>query len=154
VFPLPAFISVNGSWEEILARLYAHFEDCFKCNPRRNVRGKPLVFDARKLDSDLEEGFWHVVSRGRGDDRQLDPERARRICWLKPLLGGELEGISRWATIEGDGTIKLYYWIEAEDFVLILAEKPKVVALVTAFFIDKPWLRADLEKRRNEGTAF
>lgn len=151
---LPAFVSVDGSWGEIRARLYAHFEECFKCSPRRNIRGKPLIFDARRVDSDLEEGFWHVVSRGKGDDRRLDTERARRICWLKPLLDGDLTGVSRWATNEGHGVIKLYYWIEDENFVLILAEKPKVVALVTAFFIDKPWLRSDLEKRRNKGTTF
>jgi hypothetical protein len=51
------------------------------------------------------------------------------------LLDGNLDGVSRWATAEGDGTIKLYFWIEAEDFVLILAEKPKVVALVSSLVV-------------------
>lgn len=151
---LPAHVDVNGAWNDILARLYAHFDECFNCDPKPRVCGKPIVYDPRKIDDGKEEGFWHVVTRGKGEDRLFDTERARRICWIKPLLENQIQGVSRFAYTEGNGTVKLYFWIEQEDYVLILAERPRVVSLVTAFFIDQQWLKDDLAKRKAKGTPF
>ncbi len=152
--PLPAHIEVNGGWDEVKARLYGHFEQVFKANPRLMIRGKPLVYDTRVIDSDCEEGFWHVVTRGKGDDRLFDPDRARRLCWVGIMLDGSAPGLSRWSYQEGDGTTKLYFWLEAEQYVVILAEKPKVVSLVTAFYASIRWVKADLLKKRAKGQAF
>jgi hypothetical protein len=151
---LPPYVSVNGEWSATCSRLYSHFEAVFKCKPCRKVKGKPLVFDDRILEGEFEEGFWHVITVGKGDDRLLDTERARRICWLASILDGTAPGLTRWAYKEGDGSEKLYYWLEAERYVLILSEKRTVVALVTAFYVSQPWLEKDLKKRRAAGTAF
>ncbi|WLA65666.1 hypothetical protein [Bradyrhizobium diazoefficiens] len=150
----PDFVDVNGAWDEICARLYEHFERTFKCVPRRTINGKPLVFDGRVIDSNLEEGFWHVVTAGKGENRLYDPDRARRICWIADILDGKIAGVSRWVTVEGDGTRKLYYWLEQNQYVIIFAEKPKVVVLVTAFCVNQPWTERDLGKRRASGEAF
>ena len=151
---LPPVISVDGDWCSTCARLYGHFEAVFKTSPPRKVRDKTLVYDKRILDDKFEEGFWHIITSGKGDNRLFDPDRARRIGWIEAILSGAAPGLSRWAYQEGDGSIKLYYWLETENYVLILVEKPTVVVLVTAFYIDKPWLAKDLSKRRAAGTAF
>lgn len=152
--PLPAHIDLNGDWDEIRAKLYAHFEQVFKATPRLKVRGKPLVHDNRVIDSDCEEGFWHIVTKGKGEDRLFDPDRARRICWIGRMLDGSAPELTRWSYREGDDTTKLYFWLEAEEYVLILAEKPKVVSLVTAFYASAHWVKADLAKKRAKGQAF
>lgn len=151
---LPDFVDTNGAWEEVLDRLYSVFTSIFKQQPRRKVLGKSLIFDERTIDSDLEEGFWHVITKGKGEDRILDTERARRLSWISDMLDGVAEGLSRWKYQEGDGTNKLYYWLEDERYVLILAERKSVISLVTAFYVDQPWLESDLKKRRAKGQAF
>lgn len=150
---LPAFVSLDGDWSETCARLYIHFEGVFKQNPRRRINNKPLVFDSRILDGEYEESFWHIITTGKGDDRLLDPERARRVCWIEHVLNRTAPGLTCWSFQEGDGASKLYYWLEAEKYVLILVEKPRVVALVTAFYVSSSWLETDLRKRREKGTA-
>ncbi len=151
---LPVFVNTNGDWGVICASLYQHFESCFKRSPPRQIRGKLLVFDTRKINSTMEEGFWHVVTIGTGEDRLLDPDRARRVCWIAPILDGTAPGLSKWAYQEGNGVTKLYFWLESEHYVVILAEKTRVVSLVTAFYVNKTWLEKDLVKRRATGTTF
>ncbi len=70
------------------------------------------------------------------------------------MIDGSAPGLTRWITIEGDGRTKLYYWLEAERYVLIIKEQPKIMFLNTAFYVDKPWLENDLRKRRASGEAF
>ncbi len=151
---LPEHVETDGNWDEVCARLYGHFCATFKCSPPRVVRGKTLVFDTRLLDSNKEEGFWHVVTKGKPGNRLFDSARARRITWIAPLLDGTASGVSRFIYIEGDGTVKLYYWMKAKNFVLILAERSKVVSLVTAFYIDQPWTLKDMTKRELKGQPF
>ncbi len=148
---LPPVIDVNGEWEAVCERLYVHFENVFKARPRLLVRGKLLVHDSRIIDSDREEGFWHVVTKGKGEDRLFDPNRARRICWISRMLDGTAPGLSCWAYQEGNGVTRLYYWLEAEQYVLILAEKPRVVSLVTAFHATERWTVEDLLRKRAAG---
>lgn len=151
---LPPPIDTNGDWDEICQRLYAYFEQIFKAQPRIRIRGKPLVYDTRRIDSEYEEGFWHVVTKGKGNDRLFDPERARRLSWIRGMLDGIAPGLSRWSYPDGDGTVKLYYWLEAEQYILILAEKPHVVSLVTAYYATERWVQSDLTKKRSKGTTF
>ena len=70
------------------------------------------------------------------------------------MLEGTAPGLSRWRYVEGDGTEKIYFWLEEEGYVLILAEKATVVVLVTAFFVSQDWTEKDLKKRRRNGVPF
>lgn len=150
--PLPPMIDTNGSWDDIIARLEAEFARVFRSNPRRRFEGKTLVYNSSVLDGDIEEGVWHVIAKG--DPRLFDPDRARRLSWIECMLDGTAPGLSRWRYIEGDGTVKIYLWLEAESYVVILAEKERVVVLVTAFYVSQNWTAKDLEKRRCKGQAF
>lgn len=150
--PLPPMIDTNGSWDDIIARLDAEFARVFRSNPRRRFEGKTLVYNSSVRDGDIEEGVWHVIAKG--DPRLFDPERARRLSWIECMLDGTAPGLSRWRYVEGDGTVKIYLWLEAESYVVILAEKERVVVLVTAFYVSQNWTARDLEKRRRNGQAF
>lgn len=149
---LPPMINTNGGWEEIIARLDVEFGRVFRCNPRRRFEGKPLVYNSSVRDGDIEEGVWHVIAKG--DPRLFDPDRARRLSWIECMLDGSAPGLSRWRYIEGDGTVKIYLWLEEESYVVILAEKERVVVLVTAFYVSQNWTFRDLEKRRRKGQGF
>lgn len=150
--PLPPMIDTNGSWADIIAKLDAEFARVFRCNPRRRLEGKPLVYNSSIRDGDIEEGVWHVIAKG--DPRLFDPDRARRLSWIECMLDGTAPGLTRWRYIEGDGTVKIYLWLEAENYVVILAEKDHVIALVTAFYVSMSGTKRDLTKRRSKGQAF
>ena len=145
-------IDTDGAWAEILARLDAEFGRVFRCNPRRRFNGKTIVYNTSVQDGDIEEGVWQVIAKGK--PRLFDPDRARRLSWIESMLEGTAPGLSRWRYIEGDGTEKIYFWLEAEGYVLILAEKATVVVLVTAFFVSQDWTEKDLVKRRQNGVQF
>lgn len=150
---LPTQIDTNGSWEDVQSRLYECFCSTFKRTPPLEVLGKRVVFDTRTIDSDLEEGFWHVVTKGKAEDRLFDPPRARRISWIEALLTSQPEGISRWSDVHSSGATRLYFWLEAENYVVVLQERKNVLGLVTAFYVEG-WGAKDLKKSRNRGTTF
>ncbi|TNF12812.1 MAG: hypothetical protein EP320_11135 [Rhodobacteraceae bacterium] len=145
-------IDTNGSWNDVIARLEAEFSRVFRCNPRRRFEGKPLIYNSSVRDGDIEEGVWHVIAKG--DPRLFDPDRARRLSWIECMLEGTAPGLSRWRYVEGDGTVKIYLWLEAESYVVILAEKERLIFLVTAFYVSQNWTAKDLAKRRGKGQAF
>jgi hypothetical protein len=152
--PLPAQINMTGSWNQVEARLYASFLSTFKATPRAEVAGKPVVFDTRCVGSPYEEGFWHVVTRGKGANRLPDYDRARCISWIPVMLDGSAPGLSKWRYVEGSGATRYYFWLEAEGYVLVLEERAKVMSLVTAFFVDKAWAANDLRRKRAQGSPF
>lgn len=151
--PLPPHLETNGAWEEVLERLHHCFRQIFFAEPRVLVQGQLLVVDGRCIDNDKEEGFWHIVSKGPVGNRLPDFERARRMPWIAAMLDGTAPGLSRWRYKEGSGSIRQYYWLEAERYVLILEEGRYVTTLITAYYVEG-WGSKDLAKRRAKGAAF
>jgi len=86
---LPPILDLQGTWEEILERLYTVFCRDFKKGTVYH-RGMRILYDSRILPdgSDKEEGFWHVVSKvepGSGE-RLIDYRRAERLPWARPTM--------------------------------------------------------------------
>lgn len=152
--PLPDQLDTNGEWEAVLNRLYDCFRSIFFADPRLLAQDRLLTCDSRCIEDDKVEGFWHIVSRGRTGERTPDFARARCMSWIPAMLDGSAEGLSRWRYVEGDGKTRQYYWLEEENYVLILEEQRLVTVLVTAFFVDKNWQVLDLTKKRQKGAAF
>lgn len=136
---LPPKLELDGSYERLIDLLYSVFERDFIIY-RTIFRGLPVVVDDRKIDSNMEEGFWHVVTRGK-DDRLLDFKRAKRLPWLKPLIeSGPDPDILRWEEDEldrrrGQMVRKYFIWYENGDYLVILKEKPGRYFLATAFHV-------------------
>lgn len=152
---LPEEIDTNGTWGEILERLYAVFESDFK-NGRPRFDGLPVWWDRRCLDGDPhEEGFWHLVTRDdkATGDRLLDTPRARRLRWCRATIDHEAEpDVLVFDYLEGNGKTRTYLWVHQCDYVVILERalrKGKHVAysLVTAFYLDGPSRRDSMQRK-------
>ena len=118
------------------------------------VEGRLLTIDGRLIEDNKEEGFWHVVTRGPEEKRKPDFDRARRMPWIPTMLDGTAEGLTRWKFQEGNGRTRLYYWLENENYALILEENRRVVALVTAFFVDRSRTFDELTEKRGKGDQY
>lgn len=139
---LPPKLELDGSYERLIGLLYSIFEQDFILK-RTTFRGLPVVFDNRQIDSDKEEGFWHVVTQGKSG-RLLDYKRAKRLPWLKPLIEHPPDpDILCWQEEEldrrrGKLVTKHYIWYEPGDYLIILKRIPNKYFLATAFYVTGP----------------
>ena len=150
---LPHMVSVNGDPAEVFAMLYSIFSTNFRDNQKR-LRGLPVWWDRRVADPPYEEGFWHLITRldKASGDRLLDPRRAERLPWCGPVIASSTEPeVEVWDYEEGRGRVRTYVWLRDHDYLVVLEKRQKriglVAFLVTAFHIDGPGKRADLERK-------
>jgi len=140
VLNLPEKLELDGTPDEIFSMLY----DVFKkdlISHRLCYRGCPVIFDNRKINSVYEEGFWHIITRGR-DQRVLDYRRAKRICWIRPIIqSSPHKEILYWIEEDNDKkgkrVQKHYFWYEKGRYIIILKQIPNKTKyfLLTAFYI-------------------
>lgn len=152
---LPDLIDTNGSWDEILARLYEVFNHDFtQGKPRYD--GVPVWWDRRFLEGDPhEEGFWHLTTREdrTTGDRLLDTPRAKRLrCCRATIDNAASADVLAFDYEEGNGKTRTYLWVKEADYVVILEKREKngkVIAysLVTAFALDGPSRRKDMQRK-------
>lgn len=101
----------------------------------------PVVFDNRCIGSSMPEGFWHVVTRKDKGERLLDPKRAKRLPWLKPLIQQAFHpSLWTWWEVELSNSVghpvkKWHIWYETGNYLVILKEKPGKYFLATAFSV-------------------
>lgn len=156
---LPEPIDTNGSWDEILGRLWAVFDSQISRNLFLN--GRPIWHDDRLSDG-KPGGFWHVTHR---DDWVYDPRRranvkqrnfdsGRSAClsWLRPILENtHREEVFVWDYREDDGKMATYVWLERFDYVIILghyeSRRGLVYRIITAFVTDYPRKRDQLREK-------
>ena len=151
---LPELVSLSGSVDEILERLYDVFKRDFKYG-RPQFRGLPVWWDRRYLDGDpREEGFWHIITKddAASGDRLLDESRARRVAWARAVLDhAESEEVVAFEYEESRGRVRTYLWVKDYDYVVILEKQSRgrreVYSLVTAFSLDGPSRRRAMEKK-------
>ena len=152
---LPPFINLDGSYEEIVERLYDVFRKDFM-----ETRAKHLHREVHyngvinEFSQGKVEGFWHVISRmdETKTNRTIDYRRAERLSWAKPLMENpDNEQIKFFYYDEGGGHkrkgIRHYIWFESGDYVVILQRKKSYYVWVTAFYVDKEWKQRDLQKK-------
>jgi len=150
---LPKMISVDGIWEDVLARLYEVFDRDFNIG-RPCLSGIPVWWDRRITDSSIyEEGFWHLISRNdeRTGDRLLDPRRAERLPWCKPTLDHtDDSAVKLWDSLEGRRR-RTYVWLEHHDYVIVFKKRRQrigeVAFLITAYHVDGPNRRESLRRK-------
>jgi hypothetical protein len=148
---LPPMVSVDGTKEEIFARLYKIFERDFKA-VTRTFRGMEVIWDSCVLPGDLyEEGFWHLVTKDYSTtkDRLFDPRRSERLPWCGPVISNENDPCMKvWDYREGSGRVRTYIWLEPFDYTVILERKKvKVTYLVTAFYVEGSSTKRSLQKK-------
>lgn len=166
---LPARLPYHGDWNSFLRALYALFSLDFKSGTLR-FRNCPVWYDRRidKADSHgYEEGFWHLVShdefvwnpklRRKEKQRLPDIERARHLPWCRPTVENEDKPEALiWnfdeKAMKGN-VVRTYIWLKHWNFVVVLERQEKaqgpIFMLITAFLVDFPAKRIDLESRYN-----
>ncbi len=135
---LPEKLDLDGSFEEIFAALYTVFKADF-IDKRAFYQGLPIVFDNRKVDSEYEEGFWHLVTQGK-DERIPDFKRAKRIPWIRPIIESQPhDDIRFWMEWDNDKrgrrVQKYYFWYENGSYIVVLKKIPRKYFLTTAFYV-------------------
>jgi len=145
---LPPMLATDGVWDQVLDRLYSVFQKDFIIDGC-SYEGLPVRFDARKEEGKYEEGFWHLVTKHDPEAgyRVLDPARARRLPWCKATIEQHPPGDTRvWRTREG-ARIRVYLWLVALDYVVVLEERSRIVILVTAYSVDGDRTRTNLQRK-------
>jgi len=166
---LPELLPYYGNWDLFLRALYAVFSLDFKIGSLR-FSGCPVWYDRRidAVDSHgYEEGFWHLVThdefvynpilRRKEKQRLPDIERAQHLPWGRPIIENENKPeVLAWNFIEKTkkgNVIRTYIWLKQWDFAVVLERQEKfkgaIFMLITAFLVDVPSKRVDLESRYN-----
>lgn len=152
---LPPMLDLIGkSEEECLSILYEVFTRDFKSG-HLSFRGLPVWWNRKILPQQhYEEGFWHLISREERDtvNRRLDPPRAARLPWCKPVLTNyKANQIKVWNYLEHQHRLRTYVWLEYWDYCIILERRNQrqgqVVWLITAFHVDGPSRKRNLQRK-------
>jgi len=139
---LPEKLCLDGTYEEIITSLYDVFSNDIKSADFR-FKSLPIIFDNNKIDSEYEEGFWHIITRGK-TEREIDYKRAKRLPWLpwlKPIIkNNDNPEILSWVEQDTDRRGKLinktYLWYREGRYLIVLKEIPRKYFLTTAFYVN------------------
>jgi len=144
---LPPFLNLDGDWCEVLDNLYKVF--------RRDFIERPLFYracrvfcDSRKVDSDKEEAFWHLITKEQGGERLVDYGRAKRLPWIRPIIeNSDRPEIKEWEYLEKGKKVRVYLWVEDHDYVVVLERKGNRCFLVTAYYVEGESTRRRLRRK-------
>lgn len=155
---LPREEKTDGDWlNEVEPRLYSVFEQDFKREPV--FLGEMIVHYDRRILSDYkyEEGFYHIISRKNSISGEREPEfsRARKIRWCRSLIDNSTsDEVLCWNYRDDRGRLRRYLWLRECDYVAIFELRPgrktTIANLVTAYCVDGPRTRTQLEQRYNQ----
>lgn len=151
----PELLPFDGDWERYEERVYEMFLDTFV---RAEVRFHGVKVKAQYRPETRGKGysFWHVVSEAphsgnrNEEDRIPDLRRCERIAWIPWAIehaSNGAEGFSWWENRRGRDT-RVVIWVEAWDFVVILAKRRDYYLLKTAYCDLKPHRKRTFEKER------
>ena len=151
---LPELLDTNGSWHEILDRLYSVFEEDFK-NSKPTFDGLPVWWDRRQDGGDPhEEGFWHLITKDdEKGDRVPDFPRAQRLKWCRAVIDNcSTSDVMAFDYAEGSGKVRTYLWLYQCDYVVILEKvvrrgKALAFMLLTAFPLDGASRRRAMQRK-------
>jgi hypothetical protein len=126
--------------------LYAQFQRDFVANPP-TLHGKPFRMKRHPMRDGREATFWHLISTGDDEaNRQIDPQRCRRIGWPRALINAV--GSTRvlwWRTSRG-ADHRIVIALPDFSYVVILSERQNYVLLWTAYYVHQPHRRRKLRR--------
>jgi len=149
---LPPMIGLDGSYEDIIERLYEVFRSHFIENRAKHL-GHDVAYNGiiNEFSQGKVEGFWHVITCDNSvrKERLIDYRRAERLPWSKPLMENPYhDEINFFFYDEGDSRkgIRHYIWLERYNYVVVLQRRKSHYVWVTSFYVEK-WKQRDLQKR-------
>lgn len=149
--PPPNLFSNDWSqWAAYIDTCYGIFKTDLVDPPKPQFRGAPVIVSGFKGldDEDKEAKFWHLVTREQPDGvRDPDPDRAERLCWIRPMIENP-QHFKTWKYLEVGRVVEYrwYIWAENDNFVVILAEREGLYHLITSFWVNN-WNVGKLNKK-------
>lgn len=136
----------GGSWEKYLEAIYSYFRNDF-VESRPVFQGQKLGLKRYPLSNGKEATFWHLISEGRDEAERIpDMRRCERIRWPKPVIDNSTDiAIKVWKNIRR-GDTRICLWLEAEEYLVILAERKRYILPWTAYMVTRPHQKRKLQK--------
>lgn len=148
--PLVLLTEYGGNWEQYLAAIYACFEQDF-IEKTPTYCGRPLRLKRHPMSHGKEATFWHMVSEGQVEaDREIDLRRCERIRWPGPVIEHSMDNaIKVWESVrttKKGPEKRICLWLEAFEYLVILADRKEYLLPWTAFVVDRPHQKAKLQR--------
>ncbi|HCT84789.1 MAG TPA: hypothetical protein DF296_06280 [Candidatus Margulisbacteria bacterium] len=132
--------------EEYIDILYTIFtKDFIDTSPI--FRGIKLALKKHPKKDDKEATFWHLITCGSDEQsRTIDLPRCSKLPWVMPTIDNEARPeIKIWENIRKNET-RIVLWIEAKDYVVVLAKRNGYILPWTAYPITYKHTKEKLEK--------
>lgn len=144
--PLVFFEDYGGDWQRYLEALYEFFKNDF-INGRPVFEGRRVGLKRHPLSQGKEATFWHLISKGSIEDERLpDMRRCERIRWPRPIMENSRDNqIKVWKNERG-GETRICLWLEAHEYLLVLADRKDYILPWTAYMVDRPHTKQKLQK--------
>lgn len=158
----------DQGWGEYDAQVYGVFKRDF-IDSRPTYHGKPVKIRYQPIYDDRAEAYWHLTCRdynhksGLPEDRSPDLERCRRIKWPRAFIensdkcpedGNGCKGVMVWKaehrsrrsrkSVQSAYRIKFY--LEEENYLVVLEPRKNYCLLITAYYIDEPYGRKSIKR--------
>jgi hypothetical protein len=145
--PLLTLEAASGRWDAYEAAVYAVFKADFIDHTAR-FRGMRIGLRRHPMYNNREWAFWHVIQQGNVEaDRTPDLRRCERIRWIRAIIEHvEDDRVAVWEN-ERRGDRRILLWLEAEDFLVVLAVRNQGYAmLITAYPTNRDHTRRKLRR--------
>ncbi len=144
--PLVLLEENDGDWNKYLTLIYSYFKSDF-IDSHCNYRGIKIAIKRHPQIDDKEATFWHLITEGDNEtERTPDLRRCERIRWSKPLIEKVPdETIKIWQNKRRNET-RLCLWLEAAEYIVILAERKNYLLLWTAYTVTESHRKRKLQK--------
>lgn len=149
---LPGLLSLDkyqGDWDKYLIAVYAIFEaDFIKSKP---LFTKRMALKRYPLSQGKEATFWHFVSEGKEEqNRIIDMRRCERISWPKVIIEAfTTDKVKIWKTVRGT-SVRIVIALHDFSYVVVLDDRGDYVLPWTAYCVNYPHTKRQLEKQYNE----
>lgn len=143
---LPPLFIFKGDWALYMKALYELFKADF-IDTKPTFRGRTLGLKRHPMTEGKEATFWHLIQEGPVEAGRLpDLQRCERIRWPRPVIdNSEDSSLKVWMNIRKDET-RVLLWLEAEEYLVILAERNGYLLPWTAYVVDRPHRKRKLLK--------
>jgi hypothetical protein len=115
---------------------------------RPRFRGRPVSCKRIPYERGKDGTFWHITQQGTTEaERTMDLRRAERIRWVRAVIEhADDPSVKVWLE-KKNSEDRFHLWLEAADFLVVLADRRSYILLWTAFYVERDHYRKGLQKR-------
>lgn len=143
----------EGHWPTYLEAIYAAFRACFVTS-RPVFQGRRLALKVHPIIEGKEATFWHFITEGPIEAERIpNMRRCERIPWPGPIIDRSAETCIKVWSESGRQDTRIHLWLEAADYLVVLADRGEYLLPWTAFHVDRGHYRRNLQRRFERATG-